>query len=329
MGAAAAQPERAAAQGPAAVHARRDGHVRALAAAVLRARRATARRRRARRGAPRRPRADVQDAAVRSRPAPPTAEPLDPAAATRSAARQWPSRPASGRRRSSSRSARSRTAGTASPGTTARWSSSGTRCPASGSRPRSPHGRRARGSCGPTPSRSSTRLAGPGRAAAARTPARAAAAAATGSTSTLPAQRAAQGRRRARAAAPAGRIDVEAGPSPTRASSRSPGDDRTGWAGAPGSRYAVDADGRAGLRRHRSHDVVAGRPTARSRTRTSSPRRRPDGAGRVPTRSRSSPPGPASSWCCSTRRRGRRHPRGTRPSTAARRRAAPVRGRSW
>ena len=124
VGEPAAQPERAADQGPAAVRAGRDGHQRAVAAALQPGPRPRAAGPRPEPGAGPRP-----------------AHPL-----RRASRRAWPerARPA-GRARwttiwsratgSRSPSARRRTAGTAWPGWTARtagWSSSGTRCPASG-----------------------------------------------------------------------------------------------------------------------------------------------------------------------------------------------------
>ena len=127
VGAAAAQPDRAAAQGPAAVHPRRDGHLGALPAALVRGRASSARSggcARSRAGDVRRGRVlsdQVKDRRAR------TDEPAAPAAGPARALRWWGSG-------TTSRSARSPTAATASPGTTGpSWSSSGTRCPASGS----------------------------------------------------------------------------------------------------------------------------------------------------------------------------------------------------
>ena len=101
----------------------------------------------------------------------------------------------------------------------ARWSSSGTRCPASGSSPRSP--RCTAATCAPTRSRcSSPRRTGSSRPA--RTPGRAAAAAATCSTSRRP--RSATGRRRrARAARPAGRVHRRGDRRPGRTGGRAAG----------------------------------------------------------------------------------------------------------
>ena len=133
--AAPAQPERAAAQGPAAVHPRRHGGQRAVAAALVRGQRAPARRPDRRIGA-----AAASEHGTRARG--------HPAGAPQ---RRWSARS------SRSRSARSRTAATASPGTTAAWSSSGTPCRASGSGCGSPAAGRATGSCSATPSRCSSR----------------------------------------------------------------------------------------------------------------------------------------------------------------------------
>ena len=93
-------------------------------------------------------------------------------------------------------------------------------------------------------------VAGPGRRRPARGPARAAAAAATGSTSSVPAQRALKADGRARAAVPPGAASTS-----TWRSSRCPGDaDGLGW--RTRVTWAVADDGPAGLRRHRSHEVV-------------------------------------------------------------------------
>ena len=153
----------------------------------------------------------------------------------------------------SSRSGRSPTAATASPGTRAASSSSGTRCRGSGcgsSSPRArrqplPAGRRRRGARG---------VAGPGRAALPVCAARAAAAAATCSTLACAAQRALKAAVVARAAPAAGgarrrRRGVEHGaPGALRAT--------LGLRWRTRVEFAVDDDGRAGLRQHRSHAIV-------------------------------------------------------------------------
>ena len=129
VGAAAAQPERAAAQDPAAVPARRHGHQRALPAALVRA--AQGRRRRRRRARRRAP-ADRDDPMTEQVPDAPadSAGRAAPRPAVADAAR--PGRSVlelDGRRRSPP-------AGPASPAPpTAGWSSSGTRCRASGCAP--------------------------------------------------------------------------------------------------------------------------------------------------------------------------------------------------
>ena len=154
-----------------------------------------------------------------------------------------------GRRRSSSRSARSPTAGTASPGTRAGWCSSGTRCRASGCASASPTATTARSSGAPTPSRCSSRRRTASRRRA-RGPGRAGAAAATGSTPSLPAQRALKAAVVREQLQPAGRPRAS-----TSMVEAVPGDDDgLGWRTRVQS--PVDDDGRAGLRRHRSHEVV-------------------------------------------------------------------------
>ena len=176
VGAAAAQPDRAAAQGPAAVHAGRDGDLRALPAAVLRSADA-ARRAAPTRSAPRRRRAE--------------------AAATGTAAGQ----PEPGPRAARPRPSRSASAFEVDVGPVAHgghcvarhdgtaWSFVRHALPGERVASRSPRARGLTGSCAPTPSRCSSRRR-TGSRRRARTPARAAAAAATSSTSTLAAQRA-------------------------------------------------------------------------------------------------------------------------------------------
>ncbi len=155
VGAAAAQPERVAAEGPAALHPRCDGHERPLAAGVQRARRGPLGGERPGRGAPRRP---ARRGAGRGR--------TQPVLRRRRGRAARPGRVGPRRRRPprwtsvarpqvagcSWRWARSRTAGTASPVTTATSCSCATPCRGSRSRPRSPAPARADGSCGPTPS---------------------------------------------------------------------------------------------------------------------------------------------------------------------------------
>ena len=123
VGADAAQPERAAAQGPAAVHARRHGDV-SVPFQLHSSEGASTRR--ARRGAPHASPASTPERGARA-----TATP----SATPTGGRRWSAR---GR---GARSGRSRTAGTASPGTRGGSSSSGTRCRGSGSGARSPRAR--------------------------------------------------------------------------------------------------------------------------------------------------------------------------------------------
>ena len=213
VGAAAAQPDRAAAQGPAAVHAGRDGDLGALPAALLGARQAARRAGSSTRSAP------ATSAAARRC----AAAPRTTAGTCIEPARRRRRRPARSRgrslvgerydvrgRRGRARRARRRPARAASS------SSSGTRCRASGSSSRSPRATRATGSCGPTPSRCSRPrrdrvpppcpFAGPGRCGGCDFQHVDAAGAAR-----------AQGRGRRRAAAPAGRArratsTVEAGP---------------------------------------------------------------------------------------------------------------------
>ena len=84
----------------------------------------------------------------------------------------------------------------------------------------------------------------------ARSPGRAAAAAATGSTSTWPRQR------ELKAAVVAEQLHRLGRRRPSTSPCEAvPGDTRRPAAGAPACEFAVDAEGRAGLRRHRSHDV--------------------------------------------------------------------------
>ena len=132
VGADPAQPERAAAQGPAAVHARRDGDVGAVPAAARR----------------RRPRSGPSARRYRARSASGRAERRPDARDRRRGPTTW-SGPVL-----ELEVGPSRTAATAWRGTRAGWSSSGTRSRASGSGPSSPRAAPARGSCGRTPSRS-------------------------------------------------------------------------------------------------------------------------------------------------------------------------------
>ena len=132
----------------------------------------------------------------------------------------------------------------------ARCSSCGTRCPASGCSPGSPRPVPASASCAPTPSRCSTAVARPGRRRRARGPAPGCAAAATCSTSRCTAS--------ARSRPTSCASSCPAGPprASTSRSSRCPVTP-TGLDWRTRVEFAVDAEGRAGLRRHRSHDVVA------------------------------------------------------------------------
>ena len=176
VGAAAAQPDRAAAQGPAAVHAGRDGHLGALPAALLARSPASASCARTPGSGP------ATCAAARSTTAATTARcRADPQAAPGARkARGSPGGGAVRRRRRPGRARRPlrRPAAGAERG----WSSSGTRCPASGSSSRSPRAPTATGSCAATRSRCWSRrrdrvaapcpFAGPGRVRRLRLPAR-------------------------------------------------------------------------------------------------------------------------------------------------------------
>ena len=135
VGAAAAQPDRAAAQGPAAVHARRDGHLGALPAALVpdRPRARSARGDRVRAGDLRRGqvdrRGDGRDEAAPSRRAP-TPHAGEPRVAV-PVGERYDVVVGAGRAR---RPLRRRLHATSRAG----WSSCGTRCPANGSSSRSP-----------------------------------------------------------------------------------------------------------------------------------------------------------------------------------------------
>ena len=282
VGAGPAQPDRAAAQGPAAVHARGDGDLGALPAALLGGRQAAGRARRSTRSVPGRT------------PGPGAADRTSDAPVTRDVAGggspdPWPS-PVGGVRGARDRSP---TAASSWPATRA----GGLRPAraARGARGRRGHrGRRGR----PVPARRRGRgaraVAGPGRAAVPlrrpgplrrlRLPAR----------RRSPAQRRAQGGGRRRAAAPAGRASTW-----TARSRRCPAT-RTGCGWRTRVQWAVDRrrHGRA-LRKHRSHDVVPvddcriahprlpdvrrrSRGRTRRRPRRSSPRPATGAAGRQP-----------------------------------------------
>ena len=187
VGAPAAQPVRAAAQGPAAVPARRDGHQRAVAAGLLPAAGGLGGSRH--RGRP---------SAARPGPAiaptmPPVRRPrrLDPLSRTSRAVQlgrndavmAGPELASASMLELDDRRGGARRAlrGPRRRDPTVGWCSSGTRCPASGCGPWSP---RTRGGsfCRADAVEVLAAVAGPGRRRPARTPARAAAAAATGST---------------------------------------------------------------------------------------------------------------------------------------------------
>ncbi len=157
--------------------------------------------------------------------------------ASRSSARSGPSR-----------SGRWPTAVTAWPATRARSSSCATRCPASASSHGSPRGGWATASCAPTPSRCSRPLRAASRPRA-RMPPPASAVGAT--SSTRPSRRSGSSRRRSCGSSsrgsPASRSRSTCG--------RCPGDE-DGLRWRTRVEFAVDESGRAGLRRHRSRDIV-------------------------------------------------------------------------
>ncbi len=203
-------------------------------------------------------------------------------------------RPLAGRPASTrSRSARWRTAATASRAPTrARCSSSGTRCPASGSSPASPRARRARASCGPTPSRVLDRVQGPGRGALPASPGPAAAAAATGSTPAPGAQR------RLKAAVVAEQLARLAGLTPQEAGwdgtvAPAPGDKVRQGRGARVAHPRAVRGGRRGPRRAAPAPLARGRgrrPLPDRRARGHRTGRRGPASGRRSPRSRPSPP---------------------------------------
>ncbi len=227
---------------------------------------------------------------------------------------------------SSSRSARSPTAATAWPGTRAGSSSSGTRCPASGCGVRVTDGgdgdRFWRADAvevlEASPDRVDAAVPGrrPGRLRRLRLAARRRRGAAP-----------AEGRRR-RASSCAGSAGLDVATSTVEAV---PGDaDGLGW--RTRVRFAVDAAGPAGLRRHRSHDVVAvdALPDRHPELTPSASRAR--WAGRRRRRGGGTPGRPASGSSSSRRRPARRRCRGSRRAASVRRRpqgAQRVRGRGW
>ena len=220
VGAAPAQPERAAAQGPAAVHPGRDGHQRAVAAGA---------RPRVRTGP-----SDFDGPVVGSRRAEARAD-------GRPAARRAPRR--------SSRSARSPTAGTASPGSTVgvvfvRHALPGERVRVAHHRGR----RRQPVPARPTRSRSSMPPRSGSRRRA-RMRVRGGAAAATSSTPTWPTSGSSRPRWSREQFQRLAHLDVEV------TVEALPGDD-SGLRWRSRVEFAVDADGRAGLRQHRSHAIL-------------------------------------------------------------------------